>query len=210
MPMKSAGDTPKTPPRFWIMYLFLSVFIIIGSGCLLYAPVKLVKTALFIKSAAATTGTVTDLIASRSSKSTTYAPVVTFPAPDGRRVEFRPQISSGSSAYRIGEEVAIFYDPLRPERAEIKAFTPLWMPTIILSALGLAFTGMGGGVIVAMRRARRQAQEKEAAKQQGMKDWETEPAWRTGRIRSTTRQEMWFFWLFAVVWNAMLTAPWVW
>lgn len=171
MPMKSAGDTPKTPPKFWIMYLFLSVFIIIGSGCLLYAPVKLVKTALFIKSAAATTGTVTDLIASRSSKSTTYAPVVTFTAPDGRRVEFRSQISSGSSAYRIGEEVAVYYDPLRPERAEIKAFTPLWMPTIILSAIGLAFTGMGGGVIVAMRRARREAQEQEAAQLQGMKDW---------------------------------------
>lgn len=185
------------------MYLFLSIFVVIGSGCLLYAPVKLVKTVLFISRAASTNGIVTDLHASRGSKSTSYAPVVSFSVPGGRSIEFRSQISSGSSDYSIGEQVPVYYDPRRPESAEIRAFVPLWMPTIILSALGLAFTAVGGWVMFAMRRGVREAQQKAAALQQGVKDWETDPAWRSGAIRSSTRQEMWFYWLFAVVWNVI-------
>jgi len=185
------------------MYLFLSIFIIVGSGCLIYAPIKLVKTALFIRSAAVTSGTVTDLHVSRTSKSTTYAPVVTFNVPGGRQIEFRSQISSGSSDYSVGEQVQVYYGPRHPETAEIKAFVPLWMPVIILSALGLAFTAMGGGTMYAMGRGAREARQKEAALQQGMRDWETDSSWRSGKIRSATRQEMCFYWLFAVIWNAI-------
>ena len=203
MPMNEHGKTKTSRLGIWFVYLFLSVFVIIGSSCLLYAPVKMVKTALFIRSAASTTGTVTDLHASRGSKTTTFAPVVSFNTEDGTAVEFRSRISSSSSDYSRGEQVQVYYDPQHPDVAEINAFIPLWMPVILLSALGLSFTAAGGGVLFLHRRGAREARRIEAALQQGMKEWETDPDWRSGHIRSATRQEMWFYWLFAVVWNAI-------
>lgn len=204
----SLSDTSNRIPRkssntVWPLYLFLAIFFIVGSSCLLYAPVKAVKTLLFIRDAAVATGTVEDFVAKRGSKSTTYAPSVTFNTPDGRLIRFISRISGSQSAYAIGQRLEVYYDPADEGNAEIKSFIPLWMPVIILSALGLAFSGIGGGMIYAIRRSVKDAEQKEALLQKGVPEWEAESDWQSATIRSATGREAAFFWLFATVWNAI-------
>jgi len=193
----------KSSHTVWPLYLFLAIFFIVGSGCLLYAPVKAVKTLLFIRNAALTTGTVEDFVAKRGSKSTTYAPAVTFTTPDGRLIRFTSRISGSTSAYNVGQRLEVYYDPTNEGNAEIKGFIPLWMPVIILSALGLAFSGIGGGMIYAIRRSVKDAEQKEALLRNGVPEWEAESDWQSATIRSATGREAAFFWLFATVWNAI-------
>ncbi len=193
----------KTSHKVWPLYLFLSIFFVIGSCCLLYAPVKAVKTLIFIRNAAVTTGTVEDLVAKHGSKSITYAPSITFNTPDGRLIRFISQISGSQSAYNVGQRLEVYYDPANEGNAEIKSFIPLWMPVIILSALGLAFSGIGGGMIYAIRRSVKDAEKKEALLQKGVPEWQAESDWQLATIRSSTGREGAFFWLFAAVWNAI-------
>lgn len=202
------SETPNSPPGkssrgAWPVLAFLAIFFIVGSGCLIYAPVKAVKTLLFIRNASVATGTVEELVPRRGSKSTTYAPSVTFTTPDGRLIRFVSQVSGSSSSYSVGQQVEVYYDPADEGRAEIKGFIPLWMPVIIFSALGLAFSGLSGGMIFAIRRSVKDAERKEALLRQGAREWETEPEWRSATIRSVTGKEATFFWLFATVWNAI-------
>ncbi|MBJ6802686.1 DUF3592 domain-containing protein [Geomonas propionica] len=200
---KSSRIPKKNSHTVWPLYLFFTIFFFVGSCCLLYAPVKAVKTLNFIRNAAVTTGTVEDMVARRGSKSTTYAPSVTFTTPDGRLIRFISQVSGGQSTYHVGQRLEVYYDPGNEGNAEIKSFIPLWMPVIILSALGLAFSGVGGGMIYAIRRSIKNAEQKEALLQKGALEWETEPDWQSATIRSATGREAAFFWVFAAVWNAI-------
>lgn len=202
-PIISSNNTKKQARAPWFFYLFLSVILLVGLGCLLYAPVKAVKTASFIARAQSAAGKVVSYHASRGSKSTTYAPEVVFIAPDGRSVEFRSQISSGSPDYSIGQSVPVYFDPDHPTRAEINAFVPLWMPVIILTGLGLVFTAGGGAFLYAIYRGIQNERRREEAAQRGVTDWQAAPGWQSSAIRAETKQEMWFFWLFAVAWNAI-------
>lgn len=200
---ETSNRIPKKSRTVWPLYLFLSIVLVIGSGCLLYAPVKAVKTLVFVRNAAVTTGTVDDMVAMRGSKSTTYAPSITFNTPDGRSIRFISHISGSPSAYSVGQRLEVYYDPANEGNAEIKGFIPLWMPVIILSALGLAFSGVGGGMIYAMRRSVKDAEKKETLLQQGVPEWEAESDWQSATIRSSTGREGVFFWLLAVVVNAI-------
>lgn len=201
--LERGGGPEKSSRTVWPLYLFLTIFFTIGSGCLLYAPVKGVKTLVFIRNAAVTTGTVEDMVARRGSKSTTYAPSVTFTTADGRSIRFTSQVSGSNSAYHVGQRLEVYYDPAHEGKAEIKGFIPLWMPVIIFSALGLAFSGISGGMIYAIRRSVKDAEQKEALLRKGVPEWEAEPDWRSATIRSATGREAAFFWLFALVWNAI-------
>jgi hypothetical protein len=146
---------------------------------------------------------VEDFVAKRGSKSTTYAPTVIFNTPDGRLIRFISRISGSQSAYNFGQRLEVYYDPANEGNAEIKSFIPLWMPVIILSALGFAFSGVGGGMIYAIRRSVKDAKQKEALLRKGVLEWEAESDWQSATITSDTGKEAAFFWLFATVWNAI-------
>ncbi|NTV47328.1 MAG: hypothetical protein HGB11_12595, partial [Chlorobiales bacterium] len=49
--MSHADTSERIPDKpnqtVWPLYLFLAIFLLVGSGCLLYAPVKAVKTLFF-------------------------------------------------------------------------------------------------------------------------------------------------------------------
>ncbi|MBI1920778.1 MAG: DUF3592 domain-containing protein [Geobacter sp.] len=184
-------------------YAMLSIFVIIGVGSLIYAPIKFVKTFQFIRNSVETTGTVVHFHESRDSKSTTYAPEVTFTGPDGTWVRFRSQIGRGSPAYTIGELVPVRYNPQDPSQAEINEGQTLWMPIIILFSLGIAFTALGGGFMAVIYCGARNAQQKGSALEQGFSEWQAEPSWQTGTIESVSRREIWLFWVFAIAWNAV-------
>lgn len=199
------SDAPKAqrPRPGCLVYGLFGIFLLVGSGCLVTAAVKLVTTVRFVSSSSITTGTVVDLVAHRGSKSTTYAPVVTFTAPDGNDTRFDSAISSGSPDYAVGQSVPVRFDPADPSHAEIDAFIPLWFPFIIMAVLGTCFVALPAGQIILIRRAEAQARSKEAALACGLPEWQADPQWRGGQVRATVAQEMYFFAWFALVWNAI-------
>jgi hypothetical protein len=132
--------------------LWLWIFFILGSGCLLYASVLVVKNILFLKNSASATGTVIDFHRHRGNKFTTYAPIVTFTTADGRSFKFRSQVGGDEKDYSIGQQVTVLYSPADPMNAEIKAFSPLWFPVIALSVIGLFFVAFSVGMMALLKR----------------------------------------------------------
>jgi hypothetical protein len=143
------GDTQKSQGA---ASLWLWIFFILGSGCLLYASVLLVKNILFLKNSASATGTVIDFHRHRGNKFTTYAPIVTFTTSDGRSFKFRSQVGGDENDYSIGQQVTVLYMPADPMNAEIKAFSPLWFPVMALTVIGLFFVAFSGGMMALLKR----------------------------------------------------------
>ena len=75
-----------------------------------------------------------------------FFPSVRFQTADGRSVEFENDLGSNAPP-RVGDEVTVLYDPLRPEEAQIKSVMMLWflpgmfvavgLPSLVFGALGL-------------------------------------------------------------------------
>jgi Protein of unknown function (DUF3592) len=101
------------------------------------------STRRFVASSASATGTVTDsvgrwyrTIGDEPGFSRLSHPVVRFITGDGRTVEFESQAGS-NLAPKVGQQVTVLYDPLKPEEAKLKSFMMLWALPSILTALGV-------------------------------------------------------------------------
>src|SRR3712207_620853 len=111
---------------------------------------ELLSTRRFVAEAEAATGTVTDSVGrwyrnpgDEPGLSRLSHPVVRFVTGDGRTVEFESQAGS-NLAPKVGQQVTVLYDPLRPEEAKIRSFMMLWALPSILTVLGvfLLFPGV--------------------------------------------------------------------
>jgi len=193
----------KRPAAGFLVYGLLGIFLLVGSGCLVAAAVKLVKTVRFVAVSEITTGTVVDHQARRGSKSTTYAPVVTYAVPGGGEVSFVSAISSSLSDYFVGQVVPVRFDPSDTSVAEINEFIPLWFPFIILAVLGCCFVALPGWQISIIRRTQERERLKEEGRARGLPEWQADPEWQGGRVQGTVKQELYFFALFALAWNAI-------
>jgi hypothetical protein len=132
----------------WFVIIFLGV----GSLMLLGSIAFWNKTRQFLARAQQASGTVVELLEVRDNEgSSSWKPVVSFTAGNGREVRFADSVSSRPAGYDVGEGVMVLYLPDRPEEAHIKGFSSLWLGTVILGGLGLAFTGIGGGIVYATR-----------------------------------------------------------
>lgn len=117
------------------------------------------NTSRFIARAARAEGRVVALDRSigSSGSSSTYRPVVEFTSTSGRRIEFTSSVGSNPPAYRVGEPVAVLYDPSDPYQARIKSFFQLWFGFMIVFILGAIFAGIGLTIILV--RARRKGRD---------------------------------------------------
>ncbi|HEC12850.1 MAG TPA: DUF3592 domain-containing protein [Acidiferrobacteraceae bacterium] len=122
------------------------VFSAIGLGMLIGAYFLYQNTQSFLESAAVTNGSVVELVRSRSSDSTTYAPVVQFKTESGALVEFTSSTSSNPPGYSKGESVEVFYLPSNPQKAKINGLFSLWGAALIVGILGGVFFLVGGGI----------------------------------------------------------------
>lgn len=128
------------------------VFLLIGIGLLTGAYFMYHSTSEFVRVASKAQGTVVQLARSRSSDSTTYAPVVRYRTEGGREVEFVSNVSSDPPAYSVGEKVEVLYRPEQPEKGEINSIFQLWFGPMLLGGLGSAFFVIGTVVVLASRR----------------------------------------------------------
>ena len=131
-----------------------------GCGCLFSAPILifgLVFTAagagFFLlgrgpQNAVETTGIVVDLVANTSSDGTTYAPVIEFSPSSGVVVEFQSNISRSPSP-RIGDTVAVLYNPLDPSDAIEKS--TFFGVVFLLIFLGIGLVAVFFGVRLLIR-----------------------------------------------------------
>ncbi|MFD1602275.1 DUF3592 domain-containing protein [Flavobacterium artemisiae] len=124
------------------------VFLIIGLALLGGAFYLYQNKQAFLDKAVKVQGTVTDLIASRSDKSTTYRPVVSYTTKDGKQIEFTSSVGSNPPSYHEGETVEIFYDPADPYDADINGFVSLWLAPLILGIIGTIFFLIGFLIIL--------------------------------------------------------------
>jgi len=132
----------------WFVIIFLGVGVLMLFGALALWN----KTRGFLARAHQASGTVVELIEVRDKEgSSTWKPVVAFTASDGRKTRFTDSVSSRPAAYDVGEAVTVLYLPGEAGEAHIKGFSSLWLGTTILGGLGVIFSGIGAGIVFAMR-----------------------------------------------------------
>ncbi|HTM68610.1 MAG TPA: DUF3592 domain-containing protein [Candidatus Binatia bacterium] len=118
-----------------IVFLFFGLAMLVGGGY------WAVRTQRFIGSAEKAQGRVIALVPHSGSKGgTTYAPTVQYTTKDGQATTFTSSTSSSPPAHREGDIVTVLYDPAKPDKAEINAFTDLWLGPLIVGIMGAIFT----------------------------------------------------------------------
>jgi uncharacterized protein DUF3592 len=132
---------------------FAFAFLGVGALFLIIALLLWKQTRGFLAHARQTTGTVVELREVRDSDggSSTWKPVVNFVADDGRDITFAASFSSKPAPYDVGERVDVLYLPDDPLQARIKGFSSLWLGSSILGGMGLAFGGIGAGILLGTR-----------------------------------------------------------
>jgi hypothetical protein len=133
------------------MKLLVSIFTGVGILLLFSAAGLFIHEQNFLKKAHMATGKVIELgrsvSSSKSSKSVSYYPVVSFNTAEGKPFTFSSSLSSNPPSYSVGEEVTVYYLPENPQEAEIKGFFSQWLAVIISGFLGLLFSSIGIGTL---------------------------------------------------------------
>jgi len=138
--------------EFALTRLIPLVFLLSGIGLLIAAARYVRRTRAFLSRAAEATGEVVALEkepATGTGDLCTYRPVVSFQSRSGQRTQFAALAHSNPPEYQVGDPVRVLYDPERPQEACIRSFTQLWLLAVLLGGLGLIFTALGAGLLLA-------------------------------------------------------------
>lgn len=137
-------------------------FTLIGAASLALAIYLLMDTRAFLDSAAKAQGTVLDFEVARSSKSTSYYPIVAFRDTRGERITFTSSTGSYPPAYSRGEAVTVLYAPTNPGDAQLDGLFSLWGGTLISGLFAVIFGGVGVGMLAWDRKKRRKTEDLKA------------------------------------------------
>jgi len=124
------------------------VFTLVGLAMLTGAFFLYRSSTTFLAEASRTTGTVVDLVASKSDDSTVYKPVVHFTTQNNEAVEFTSNSGSNPPGYTKGETVKVLYRAAAPQDARIDGFFSLWGGALIVGGMGTLFTLIGGSIFL--------------------------------------------------------------
>ncbi|MPY78198.1 MAG: DUF3592 domain-containing protein [Actinophytocola sp.] len=147
----------KTPLVFGVLFLVVGVLLLASA-----VVTNVVRAGDWERRSAHTTGVVVDITTSTSKprtsdgttkrRTTTYCPVVEFTA-DGETQTFESDTCSDPGP-RIGERLAVRYDPANPADATLGSWTARWLLVTILGGIGVLFSGLGALVLVLIRRGK--------------------------------------------------------
>lgn len=82
-------------------------------------------------------------------------PILEFRTARGQRIRIEGKISVSPSPYRVGERIAVFFDPAEPEEALIDAFAERWFLPLLFGGFGTIFLVVGGVMFSLARRGSR-------------------------------------------------------
>ncbi len=127
----------------WIGSVFLAFGLLFGGVGLAAA----ISDWRFAKDAVRAQGFVTGFANSRSSDSTTYAPIVIYRDRTGTIYRFRGKVASNPPAFDMQESVDVLYRPERPGAARIDSFGQRHFLSLIFGGFGLVFGGIGAAFL---------------------------------------------------------------
>ncbi|MGH6859964.1 MAG: DUF3592 domain-containing protein [Phyllobacterium sp.] len=96
----------------------------------------------FVNSARQGRGHVVRMVEEPTKSGRVYKPVIEFQTAEGDRITFESSSGSAPPAYRVGEDVTVFYDPSDPQSALPDDWFALWGGPAILGVLSLIFAAL--------------------------------------------------------------------
>jgi hypothetical protein len=136
--------------KFAFALIIGSLFTLTGAGLLCGACLALRHERRATDARAATTGVVVRLeeTVGAQGEGRGYAPVVRFTSDRGQQIEFISAVSTNPAAYKVGDKVAVRYDPRQPGNAEVDTFASRWFAFAALVVLGTVFAASGLRLLV--------------------------------------------------------------
>ena len=129
--------------RLWLR-LFATASVIVGPLCGLFAIGFSVHTAVFLRHASRTDGTITKLTSYKDAENTeTFAPTFTFETKTGETVTKESTTRSNPPGFEVGAHVPVLFDPNDAQHAEINTTGQLWFVPILLSCFFVVLTTVG-------------------------------------------------------------------
>lgn len=121
------------------------VFILVGLGCLVGALAYAYRTQAFLRTSVAVQGNIAGFkqVDNVHRGTTMYFPVFRFDVPGSNSFTVVSRTSYGSSAFKVGESVAVRYPPGQPEKAVIDSFGQLWLMDLAVGTFGALFFALG-------------------------------------------------------------------
>ena len=137
--------------------LFVATQCLVGPMLLAISLIWALYTESFLHRSVATTGTIVRnvLVQERradDSVTSTYAPVFSFSANDGRTYTVTSSSSSSPPEFAVGQQVRVLYVPDNPATAKIDSVLQLWMMPMVLVFLGIICSLVGYGLLLFLRR----------------------------------------------------------
>jgi hypothetical protein len=121
------------------------LFVLIGLGVLIGGLVTAIKQSRQSAGQTKATGKVVDLVKRvfNAGSAGVYCPVVEFTTASGEAVRFESGFGTMPASHRLGQSIAVRYDPSVPQKAELDSATSRWLVPGCMILMGLGFLGMG-------------------------------------------------------------------
>ncbi len=121
------------------------LFLLIGLAVLISGIIAAVKQKGKIARGVPATGTVVDLVRKifNPGSAGVYCPVVQFTTGAGQLIKFESGFGTMPASHRVGQTIAVRYDPTNPQSAEVDSASGNWFVPGCTIAMGLLFFAMG-------------------------------------------------------------------
>jgi hypothetical protein len=122
--------------------VFKLTFLALGPCLLAFSLVSAYQTKRFLRQSITSQAIIVQLKQVHSGRhaKTSYAPVFTFPAENGRAYTVTSRMSSNPPAFKVGQVATVHYAKDHPEQARLDSFLELWLFDIIGGVIGVIFS----------------------------------------------------------------------
>jgi hypothetical protein len=132
-----------------VLLLIGLLFALIGVAVLIAGGVAAMKVSRASGRGVVATGTVVDLVHRVfAGGAGVSCPVIDFTTAAGQSIRLESPFGTMPASHRIGQSIAIRYDPTDPQKAEVDSAGERWMVPGCTIAMGLAFLVLGAALTV--------------------------------------------------------------
>ena len=165
------------------------LFVLIGTAVLIGGVVTAIKQSRNAARGTAATGTVVDLVKRvfNPGSAGVYCPVVQFTTALGQLIRFESDFGTMPASHRVGQSIAVRYDPADPQKAEVDSATSRWLVPGCMIGMGIIFLAMGVvflaiGIVVLAGEQSAVGSRQEAARPPQFRNEEVEPSFTVGLL----------------------------
>src|SRR5262245_59031858 len=121
------------------------LFLIVGVAILIGGIIAAVKQRRNSERGVCAMGKVVDLVKKNCNPGSAgvYCPVVMFIQHTGRQIQFESDFGTMPASHRVGQSIAIRYDPANPQTAKVDSAASNWLVSVVTIAVGAVFLVLG-------------------------------------------------------------------